>query len=282
MSLTTTTANPQVEADHWLFVGCQWGTVDPQFQGYCSSSEERVLLDRRYSPAPALEVSYGKASGVLREQPTSFSLPMDGFLDALSGPDPHAPVAVTILELRKDGGENDIKTRFVGSARKAYRNANGKRGIVRVECVSFKALLEASVAPTTDVQCANTFGGPGCFIDTAALTEDAFVDDVSGVVATLSGLTPITNPSLGKYWHRGYLDLNGLRIGIRDWDQSNPGRFVLNRPAPASWKGLTVKATPGCDLFEMTCGGRWGNLPRFNGRGKAMPNYNPTIEDAPA
>lgn len=276
------TSNPQAEADHWVFVGFSWGTVSPAFQGYCSSSEERVLLDNRYAPAPTLEVSYAKSNGVLREQPTSVTLKMDAFLDALSGSDPHAPVRATIIEVKKDGGDGDLRYRFAGPVRRAYRNANGRRGLVRLECVSIKDLLEAQVSATTDLQCSNTFGGPGCFVDTAALTEVAFVDDVNGTVATISGLTPVNDPALGKYWHRGYLDLNGLRIGIRDWDQANPGRFVLNRPAPASWKGQSVNATPGCDLFEMTCRDRWNNVQHFNGRGKRMPEYNPTIEDAPA
>lgn len=66
---------------------------------------------------------------------------------------------------------------------------------------------------------------------------------------------------------------------IRDFISSAPNRFVLvNRP-PASWLGITVNMTPGCDGQESTCASTWNNRPKFGGVGIGSPAFNPQLED---
>ena len=85
------------------------------------------------------------------------------------------------------------------------------------------------------------------------------------------------------YWRRGYMEINGLRNGIRMWDGgaggTAPYHFQMVDDVPSSWVGETVTLTPGCAKTPEICDSRWSNLEKFGGFGIAIPRHDPTTEN---
>lgn len=81
-----------------------------------------------------------------------------------------------------------------------------------------------------------------------------------------------------RYFERGFMSYQGLRIPIRIWRKATATVFTLIRRPPSSWLNKTVLVFAGCDKSTGTCDRRYGNLEHFRGNGYAIPAYNPWFE----
>ncbi len=160
-----------------------------------------------------------------------------------------------------------------GTVVRAIRNPEGKSKMVRLECLPSKGLLSTAMGIVVQNQCPWIFGQRGCGIDTGPLKESGTIDSIDGKKVTVSGLTTTTTD---RYWHRGFVERDGLKIGIREYTTGN--EFELIREPPSDWEAQVGIFTPGCDKYIETCRARWDNESNFGGSGYAIPNVHPIIE----
>lgn len=220
----------------------------------------------------------------------------DTFLDRLSSGSPHAPVAVTVTEHNIPQLGSDLADEvilFKGKLTKAVRNYQGRADAVALEGQTALSQLDAAMGMACNHHCIFNLFGRGCSTGdgsggqeadgTAASgpqknTETALVTITAIVGKTVTAIPPAKSDD--RHWHRGYMEFEGLRIGIRDYDASVDANtfHLVNRP-PSHWNGNQVDLVPGCDKSVETCDGRWGNKDNFGGFGYAIPAYNPLLEN---
>lgn len=250
-----------------------------------------------HTPLPGLQVQYAPNTGSLREEQLkiTFSIGNDVFLDSLITGLPIAPVylnAKIVIEEIGPGAAPGSRIVEFGNWRlmKALRNPEQRRGLGRLEFLSHKARLFPPLGISAMPSCAWNLGDKTCTVDTVALQETGTVSFVgrkslrltnpadSGVISGKNYLD-LSGPD-DKYWHRGYVELDGLRIGIRDWNQAGPDPYLFQmvRQPPPSWVGQVVTLTPGCDKTPFICDKRYANLEQFGGFGYAIPAYHPVLE----
>ncbi len=234
-----------------------------------------------FSPLPDMEIRVPTNTGEINEQPLEIRVIRDGdalFQDLTTG-EPHAPVTVEVYEeMWDDTTANTPITmkHFSGRIVRAYRNFQGRSQLVKLEAVSIKSRLDVPMGLPCNPQCVWALFDNNCQVPSIFyLGTLAAVG--SGNTATVTGLAAQT----GRYFERGYLERNGLRIGIREWQDTAATTFYLRQRVPADWVGQTVNVFPGCDKTIETCRSRWSNEQRFGGFGYAIPDYQPNYE-APA
>lgn len=83
----------------------------------------------------------------------------------------------------------------------------------------------------------------------------------------------------GTRFRRGYVELDGIRVMVRDQPALNV--VQLNRVPPPEWvPGTKITITPGSDKTIENCRAEWDNEERFGGLGYAIPRYNPMLESS--
>lgn len=229
-----------------------------------------------YLAVPSIEVNILPANtGTLEEAAAQIIVPQDAFFSRLSNGEPQPITTLEIAEILADsGGAVDARTHFRGEVRRLVRNFEGRPESLLIEAVSEKGSLDYTGGYSATEFCDHVFTGKGCEVSAVGLAKIGTVVNVAGFVATMVGLPTHT----GRYWHRGYLERAGVRIGVRDWSDAAPQTFVLFRPAPPSWLNTPVIAFPGCDKLRETCAGTWSNEQHFLGFGIAMLKYNAVLE----
>lgn len=232
-----------------------------------------------YTSTPTMVVGKIKLSGALEDPPVKITLPSDSFTDRLAGGYAHAPVAVTVFEVLEDQGRSskEALVLFMGKVSRTRKNPSGAAGQVEIEAKNHKADLDVPLGIVIGNQCPWTFGDRGCGIDAIALAETGTVDSIDRKSLTLASPPATITPD--KYWHRGYVELNGLRIGIRDWSAATSHVFQLVRDVPPDWLNEDVTIVPGCAKTYEDCNVKWSNAARFGGAGFAIPPYHPVFED---
>jgi len=149
-------------------------------------------------------------------------------------------------------------------------NAKNQAGVYKVEVGNVWSMCKnhpLGISATT--RCPWRFGDQMCAIDLDAIKETVTVDSVTGATVVVSGLATTTDQ-----WTSGYLRLGDLAIGIKAF--TAPGTFVLLRPAPSTWVGVTtLQAVPGCNKTIDQCRSRWDNEEHFGAFGIAIPADDP-------
>ena len=261
--------------DSYLLLTLQYGdSSDPEFSRYTDWTKGVSHSGATYTATPKLACKLPENSGKLDERPLEIDLPLEGFVDVLSNGYPHSPVFVTLEESRiDDTGSQETDVHFRGKLKTSTRNPEGSSGIVRLECVSWKSLLDASLSFVADTQCVNMFGNEiTCKVVTAPYARQGVVSSILGNTVVITGMVPVTNP---LQWLRGYVEYRGLRLQIREYETGDT--FHLVKEPPGSWAGQNVKVAAGCNLYIETCR-FYNNEGNFNGIGYATPRYNPVIE----
>jgi uncharacterized phage protein (TIGR02218 family) len=200
----------------------------------------------------------------------------DDFLLSLVSGEPSVPIHAEIWVVWRTIGEgvsesadlfiSPTDTRLV----RAVRNADGRKGLVRLEFNTSKARLGMPLGISATPECSWALGDGNC--QATVTTENATITAISRSTITVADVG-VTGKAAG-YWRRGYVTRNGLSIGIRDWTVST-GNLKLVREPPAAWAGQAIVVTPGCDKRPTTCDTRFSNLERFGGFGIAIPARNP-------
>lgn len=164
------------------------------------------------------------------------------------------------------------------------KTANQVRNKCRLSLRDIKALLEVPLGIPATPLCAWTLGDKTCGVDTAAAQETATILTVERkkiILTNPADSAVVTSKPDNDYWRRGFMEIDGLRIGIRMWDGGGAAKyeFQMVDDVPAAWVGQTVTLTPGCDKTSTICNSRWSNLEKFGGFGIAIPKHHPLTEN---
>lgn len=245
-----------------------------------------------YDSVPELEVRWPNRDGGLTPEALALRVPTSiATFGRLAGPESIESVYLTVTSVLRSSTNDAEEERYVeytGRFHKAIDNYQGSQGVALLEFTDrLKGDLDVALGVPALHTCVWTFGnerGSPCGLDVATFRQTATVNGTTsgGYIVSLSGLSVPTTPGGGAgasgYWHRGYLELDGLRLGIREWLAAAPSQFKMSEPVPDSWVGEDVTATPGCDKLLQTCQERWDREESFGGIGYAMVPYNPNLE----
>ena len=273
------------------------GAVGTTTFRYTDSSSNRLFDDLlggstfTYVATPDMDIKLGLNAGSTEDKITTIDMTKDTFLARVSDGTAYAKTAVTIWEVMDSdlSGSPTTIWLFRGRLMRTIRNYNGQADRVRIECSGVKTQLKVAMGLPANHHCTWTFGdnsselgvgvaGRNCAINIKTLYSSGTLTAISAKQATITGLTTPAAPAGQRYWHRGYVLYDGLRILVRDWDLGTPTIFQLANFPPQSWIGQTVKVYPGCDKTIETCRLRWNNEANFMGIGYAIPSRIPTYE----
>ena len=255
-----------------------------------SGGEERYAswTDDIGGPGPAvfpstekLSVSLPQRKGTPEEGNATITLPRDTFSLRLSNSEPFAPTDVFVWEVIREGGTRKTLLQFIGTIHSAVRNA-GAKGLIRVDIKSVKGHLDVSLGLSATQHCRWALGSAGCRgtvanpgIDIASKREGGTITVLDGFNLTVSGLSISV---LSLYWTWGYIEVAGLRIDIRDWQQSGSDViFVMSDRPPSDWDAQSCIVSPGCVKTVVRCR-EWDNEEFFLGVGFAIPAFDPETE----
>ena len=279
------TALSQPKKHAWLAVRFTYGNLgSPTYARYTDFPSSVVGPDGAlFTSRPTLGIEPIKYSGAFQETPVKIKVDrgaVDSFTDQVSSGEPHSPIKVDIWEIIDPAPSTlarDVLHLFRGDVQIVTKNPEGHTEIVEIAAVNLKGQLDVPLGLLVMPHCVWTFTGPGCqktgvAAETGTLTAK---DSTDKMIVTITGLSGHS----GKYWHRGYVEVAGLRISIRDWASGNPTTFMLVVEPPERWVGASVSVFPGCDKSIATCRTRWSNEEHFGGFGFAIPAYHPVVED---
>lgn len=231
-----------------------------------------------------LSVVFGESNGTTTSPPSEVRIPtaaLAAFLPTYAGATfestPLPALRATVWKTtRSTSGEVKRTIEARGEVSEILKNPSGQLGMSQFSVASLKNDARGSVSFTADIQCDLEWGGPVCGIDLKSKVATGTMTAATRGVVTITGL-PAAQHQL--YWHRGFVERNGVRIFVQEWKSAQPTRFVLVQRPPSEWVGKTVRVAPGCDRLPTTCK-LWNNENRFLGLGIAMPPYNPILESA--
>lgn len=234
-----------------------------------------------FEALPTLEVRLPTKTGALDEQPLELVVlrSTKTLFEDLTKGEPFATVTVKVYESAFTPGGTTPATvvyHYEGRISQVVRNFQNRAEQVKIEALSVKSELDVPLGLPATPQCPWTLGdGVNCL---AALpnTNGTVNQAYTQKIIEITGLSPPGGDV--RYYERGYLELDGLRIGIRRWVSTDPTTFHLRQKLPAAWIGLSVRVVPGCDKTIETCRARWGQEERFAGFGYSIPDYQPNYE----
>lgn len=268
----------------------------PTFIRYTDVDEDTTFEGNVYLSRPTMAVKLIPYTGMLVEKSLKITLPKDSFTDTLSSGEAHAPVEIRVvasLESDTPGTPvDDIQELFKGRLAVTIRNAGGKLDQIVLKFVTWKQEAARPCGFQANAQCYFQFQKRGCIVDsppgsgtfisavtpTIPATRTGVVASVSGHSLTLS-VSPTGGPFTDSIFHRGFFELDDLKIGIREWDPLVDDKvFLLERPAPAAWASQSPTLHQGCDKSILTCANRYSNGDFFGGFGVGIRDYNPLFE----
>lgn len=272
----------QPEKAHWFLLTFTWGDpADPNVRmvtDYTQAQDSDL-----FQSVSTLELSIPPNTLGFDVDPAVIYLPLEVEpAVALTSGEPHAPVFVQIEQVAKAPGVAaiDRRTLFFGWVAKSSKSPAGKVGMAKLECVDLKARVAVPMGIPATNQCAFTFGGRGCDIDldtkrekTVPIVATVEVTAIDGKKVTISDLQ---HTGELRYYHRGYVEVDGLRLGIREYVTGSTMELVA--APPAAWLDQPCIVTPGCSKLLTVCRDRWQNESRFLGLGIEMAPVHPLVE----
>lgn len=235
-----------------------------------------------FSSEPTMETQLAAFKGVLNEQPTKITIPDTYDLAALltsGSPAPFMTMEVWQFTQSSLTGDDRVLKWFSGVVSLATKNVDGKPGRVRIEGTSLKARLAVALGLQANHQCIWEFGGFGCGND--GLTADVYTASPTQIERNRMRFYLIGAGSGPIVYTRGYVELDGLRIGIRSVgsDASEDDIFLFQEPPPSWTTSRTYSVVEGCNKLLSTCQNpAKNNEKNFGGFGYAMPSRHPMLE----
>lgn len=248
-----------------------------------------------YNPVPQMDVKVPASTGSLEEGAFEVTFALDKintFDDMLAGIK-SAPVFLTIHQQTVPNADDPLKTAEATTTHtlgynlrlsQSTRNPTRRSGIAKFQFVTAKATMGTQMGIPANFQCAWTLFGRGCDLEVVEETATLVsIDATDPKKITMSDFThPMVAPggTPGRFWRGGYVERDGIRIKIRDWDPTFNQIFHLVRKPPTVWTGIAdgIRLVAGCDKTIETCRERWDNEARFMGCGYRMVDYHPTHE----
>jgi hypothetical protein len=276
------------EKESYLLVEFRYGTNRAQRARYTDFG--RDVLE--FSSTPTMKVDIPANGGEFGEREARIVLPTDAFTSRISDGLPHSPTFVIVEERTHGlaaGDEASVLVLFRGQVERAIRNYQGRTNQVALKALPLKSRLDVRLG----LQC-NIYDEVRLFGPLSGLTQSSH--DQAGEIASVDGkevtiVTPngnLTAPTApggdnDRFWERGWLERDGLRIGVHIWDRlDNPARFVLRQRPPADWVlagGGSILFVPGTHCTIEDSRDVWDDEEHFLGLGYAMLNYNALYEN---
>lgn len=271
----------------WL-VRISWGDPNSPFVWRLTDANEDLQTDfGLFHGTPELQVEAQTFTGAFERKLWSFSVPVAGshqvFLDSLGNGRAHSPITLSAWEWalgEVSPGVVQILKHMEGRVTSVTRNPDGIEGMAKFEVTTIKNEIGRAMGMPANPSCGWTFGDPKtCALPHfESLKQAAHLTAVDGLTVTITGLSA----QVDRYWHRGYIEKDGVRILIKQWLQGTD--FVLSQFIPTEWEeALTVTpfyvvvvVAPGCDKTLPTCQ-RWGQVSESAFLGIAIPAYNPSL-----
>jgi hypothetical protein len=275
------TGNAQPEKESFLLVLFRYGE-DQAVQARYTNWDEDFSS---YSSEPRMEVDTIANTGTLEDNEVMVGLPLDnGFVSILTAPTDFSDTFVKITEVTRPlaGGASTVKVLFNGKVTRVVRNHEGRSNYASIYAVSAKGRLDFPLQPPTTHQCNWQVYKSPCGASQATHQVTAQIDSLDGLEATCSDASLASQAGADdRYWHRGFLEKDGLRIYVRDYDGAvSTSIFLLAAVPPTDWIGGTndILFVAGCDKTIETCRSRFSQEENFSGIGYGMAPYNPNWE----
>lgn len=257
----------------------------PSFAYYTNWTENYGI----YAATPAMKVALPQNIGLFQDQIATIELPTDAFVDRLCDGLPHSPVTVQITEITRpmEGGPSSAqRVLFLGRVTTTVRNSQGRNGSRLIKARTEKEFLDVPLGVPADYLCAHAFDENGCNGGSPAAGEPTHASLSGGTVQTIEGrkVTLAGSPTISydHYFTNGYIERDGLRLRIRDYDAAVDDKVLwLVRQPPSEWLGQAVSLKPGCRKTITDCRDDHDNEANFAGYGMGIPKWHPVIEDSP-
>lgn len=238
-----------------------------------------------YMSEPRMSLTIPRNEGTFGKRELRIVLPADIFTTRASSSVPFSPMFVIITEVTQGlftGDQNDQKTLYRGRVVRTIQNFQGRANKVAFFCLPQKSRLDVAMGLPANHQCIWTLFHAGCGVLESSFDLITDIDSASGTVVTIVDAA-VQAPAAGdpRYWKRGYMEKDGLRIAIRDYDGAvDDTAFFMARPVPTDWIGGSsdIRIVPGCDKTIEICRARFAAEEFFMGMGFAMLAYQPNIE----
>lgn len=275
------------EKESYLLVEFRYGDGAASFARYTDWAQ----LTNGHTSVPTMEVDLPPNTGTFQEKEARVVLPLDAFTDRISDGLPHSPIFVRIEEYTlglASGDEGSLLTHFRGRVERTIRNYQGRSNMVGVLALPAKSRLDVPLGFQCNHHDEARIFGPMSGLTQAAHEKNGQIAAIDGKEVTIS--TPaslITNPTAPggnntRFWERGWLEKDGLRIGIHIWTIADPTVFVLRKRPPSDWLlagANSILFVPGSHGTIEDARDVWDDEENFLGLGYAMQSYNPIIEN---
>ena len=260
------------------------------FHGTGAATQERYtdsdLPFAGFTVEPRMSLQIPSNEGTFDKRELRIVLPTDPFTTRASSGVPHSPIFVIVEEVTRGlftGDQNTQKTLYRGRCVRTIKNYQGRANKVAFFCLPQKARLDVQMGLPANHHCAWTLFKGGCGVVQSSFELITEITSVDGAEVTIID-GPVQAPAVGdpRYWKRGYMEKDGLRMAIRDYDGDTDDEvFFMARPVPSDWVGGSndILIVPGCDKTIEVCRSRYSAEEFFEGLGFAIPAYQPNIEN---
>jgi hypothetical protein len=258
----------------------------PVYSRYTDLSQDT----RGFSSKENLEIELAENVGTFDDRETRIVMPEDAFSGNAANGLPHSPIFVRVIEVTTGFGVDaprDLE-QFKGRVTRTVANFQGDNGMVAFFAKMVKSRIDVPMGLQCNGTCNWALFRTACALKRAEASHRAFgqIASMDGQEITVSANVALTAPSspggnVDRHWEKGFLEKDGLKIGIRIWQLSDPSVFVLRRRPPTDWllAGATsIKFVPGCPKTIEGCREQWDNEENFMGLGYGMLDYNPMYE----
>lgn len=281
----------QAEKDYYLLFDFSYGAGAGTHIRYTNNSKTLTWDGETYTTLRTVGVQFPEQSAGVEEGICRVSLPRNAFTIRLSDGLPHSPLWVKITQIfytpeRKLAVMDDPETlaivAFFGRLDRAIKNPAGKTNSIDLQFKDIKAQLKLPLGVTVSSKCSWPFASEPCGVSQTLLdayTQVATVREISGnrILVTDPDLNNLGGPPLSP-WHLGYVERDGLRIGIRKQVSGTPYLDLFKVP-PGEWLDQEVTCFPGCNKTLANCQ-EWDNEINNGTFGSIMTNYNPNVRSS--
>lgn len=278
----------KAEKNSVLLVSFAYGTNYGTFSKYAGWD----LAVDDYVATPQMNVELPDNTGTFQEKEARIVLPLDAFTSRISDGRPFSPTYVTVIERvvsHEAGPAASELTLFRGQVQRAIRNFQGRSNFVALGALGVKGRLDVPLGLQCNHHDEARLFGPMSGLSQASFQQTGQIASASGRTVFIStpnsNITAPTSPGgdIDRYWERGFLQKDGLRIGTYIWNRlDDPTKFVLRESPPADWVlagGASILFVPGTHATIEDARAVWDNEEHFLGIGWAMLDYNPIIEN---
>lgn len=224
-----------------------------------------------FTALPCLEIDLKKQTGSAKDEPITVRLsPVVPLITVLNGFS-FTKIDVVIEEVDVLAPATR-RVLFKGYLAKIVGNKNGRNDLIEIEMNGLRAPLASPLGIPANNTCSWVFGDKNCAIALGALmvatTITSIPEKTKIVIASAANVPP--------YFFRGFVQVDGLRIMVRDHIAAT--ELILVDPVPPEWAGAACSIAPGCNKTIGDCRDKWSNETQFGGFGLAIPKFHPLFE----